>query len=673
MPASPDAGAGALPYLGDEPSQVAALLSVLTRSGAQLVQVETASRGTIPQLREAWVQGVAGDRAAAVAQRLSGRVEALPGGLKVAAAAVEDYHGELVRCRRAVDQLRAALAELRPLESRVKAFGDWIEPDEEKAYQQARTDLAVAAARWGYSDIAGVYASYAWVTRMVTHAQEACSGVLRTQALSLTPDSQGESRIWAMPSLESAALIDGFIARGLLPREAATMDARQLMSYLADHPDVARKLVDNNPGEGAHGSAEEFLHNLGRAVIDPSDREALGERRQLTRAYFEGLAVEEQKLVGILFPTEVGNLSGAPFVARDAANYVNIVVAREDQAAKVADLQARLEAAEASLRPGDDAVGEILALQSALADNEAVWQTYDKLVREPQRQIVVFDHASGAFAEVKPPIGPLTENIGLVVPGTGTNMGGILGNVATYDDFAMLAKGSLSMVTWMGGPLPQSILTEAPDPSYAIKLGPKLAEFSHYLRQEAGIATGSGGPKITALGHSYGGGAVGMGEVNGLDVDRVLHVESSGMGHDVWSVDSYRPTNPHIQRYSMTAPGDPISVTQGVQSPTLSGLGHGGNPSTMDGSTRLATGITQEGEPLTGPSAHGGVFSPGSTAWNNMYAVLTGGRATLAPPSESYPVPVLLPAPLPLGSNPLLPYVTYDRASSDIGPGIDIP
>ena len=660
MPASPDAGAGALPYLGDEPSQVAALVSVLTRSAAQLVQVETASRGTIPQLREAWVQGVAGDRAATVAQRLSGHVDALPAGLKVAAAAVEDYYGELVRCRRAVDHLRAALAELRPLESRVKAFGDWIEPDEEKAYQQARTDLAVAAARWGYSDVADVYASYAWVTRTVAQAQEACSGVLRTQALSLTPDSQGESRIWAMPSLEGAALIDGFIAHGLLPREAATMDARQLMSYLADHPDVARKLVDNNPGEGAHGSAEEFLHNLGRAVIDPSDREALGERRQLTRAYFEGLAVEEQKLVGILFPSEVGNLSGAPFVARDAANYVNIVVAREDQAAKVADLQARLEAAEG--------VGEVRALQSAIADNTAVLRTYDTLVAEPHRQIVVFDHASGAYAEVDPPIGPHTGNVAMFVPGTGTNMGGILGNVTAYSGFVVDApKGELSVVTWKGGPLPQSIVPEAVFSSYSLELGPKLAEFSRDLRQEAHCSTEFNNPALSVVGHSYGGGAVGVAERYGLDADRVLHVESSGMGMGASTIADYTPTNSQVQRYSMTAPSDPITLAQGNYIPPW--VGHGGDPNTMKGVTQISTGYYSDGSLVYGQGAHGGVFDSGSDSRYQIFQVITGGSVYVVPDpimvEDVRGLPKEVPFPMPL--------VRPDDPTSVLGQPKDIP
>jgi len=56
-----------------------------------------------------------------------------------------------------------------------------------------------------------------------------------------------------------------------------------------------------------------------------------------------------------------------------------------------------------------------------------------------------------------------------------------------------------------------------------------------------------------------------------------------------------------------------------------------------------------------------------------MYAVLTGRRATIAPPSESSPVAVLMPPLLPLGSNMMAPNIIYDRTSSGIGPRIDIP
>lgn len=261
------------------------------------------------------------------------------------------------------------------------------------------------------------------------------------------------------------------------------------------------------------------------------------------------------------------------------------------------------------------------------------------------RQIIDFDPSgNGRIAELIGTIGPTTTNVGVLVPGTYTNM-------ADFNKYAQDAasfvnadpNGHLAMVAWADGTFPQSLVPAAADPSYAQHTAPDLAAFSHQLRDQIDQQAGPGNNvQVTYAGHSYGGAVVGLAEQDGLDANRTLYIESAGMGHDVWSPSDLHDAQPDVQRYAMTAPGDPISAIQGVQ---VFGLGHGADPDTFPGVTDLATGNYPNGQPITGLAAHNGVFTTGSDAWKNMYGVFTGGTLTPAPPK---PAP-LTPDPMLLG------------------------
>ena len=92
---------------------------------------------------------------------------------------------------------------------------------------------------------------------------------------------------------------------------------------------------------------------------------------------------------------------------------------------------------------------------------------------------------------------------------------------------------------------------------------------------------------------------------------------------DVRGVGDY--AHPGVERFSMTAPGDPIALVQGQQ---LGGIGHGADPDLLHGVTRLETGYMRAGDPssgrIDGPWSHSGVFTEGSTAWRNILDAMTG-------------------------------------------------
>jgi hypothetical protein len=249
------------------------------------------------------------------------------------------------------------------------------------------------------------------------------------------------------------------------------------------------------------------------------------------------------------------------------------------------------------------------------------------------RQILRFDPAgNGRIAELVGNIEPGTRNVGLFVPGVNTRMD----NFQSYADLgkslvAADPSGRTAMVVWADGVFPQNAVTQGPDASYAQTMAPGLKSFGDELRGQVNAQTG-GDATITAIGHSYGGATVGLADQQGLAVDRVLHVESAGMGHGVWSPADLPASQAGVQRYSMTAPLDPIVIAQGnAWGAEWTGIGHGADPDTFPGVTDLATGHDAAGDTQWGLSAHSGVLKPGSDSWENIYGVLTGGQLTPAP------------------------------------------
>ena len=149
---------------------------------------------------------------------------------------------------------------------------------------------------------------------------------------------------------------------------------------------------------------------------------------------------------------------------------------------------------------------------------------------------------------------------------------------------------------------------------------------------------------VTVLGHSYGGSIVGSAVAHGLQADRVVHVSSAGtyVAH---------PAAGGPQVYSMTAPDDPIQLAQGhdlrdapqhlaqLSPPALAPaaaalgfglqavvprqqIGHGADPDVAPGVVRLDTGRYDDSCRLV--RGHSEVFTPGTTAWRNLLATMTG-------------------------------------------------
>lgn len=417
--------------------------------------------------------------------------------------------------------------------------------------------------------------------------------------------------------LSALLLTLGSVGRDLPPGSAMT--AAELRRFVVDHPRVATALQSTLPlGTGPAGSLRSLT---GPFMTAPGGAaEVWDQRRADARELFASLSPDDAAILAMTYPSIVGNLAGVPFANRAHANTVNVVAALADERRELAELR------EQHARNQDD--WDFLGLnnddlEGPIGNLEDRISLYESILEE-DRTIVFFDPAGdGAIAELHGTIDARTRNVGVLVPGTGSDLSNYEGGVARRSrGFVNTnAAGELAMVSWMGGDLPDDVVADAPFASYSLDLGPRLAEFSRDLDQEIGSATDSR-PSVTVAGHSYGGAVVGRSELSGLVADRVLHIESAGMGHDVRDPDDLPDSQSSVDRYSMTAPGDIIELTQGVQ---IGDIGHGADPDHFDGTTRLHTGDRVDGSLNTGPDSHSGVFEEQSDAWRNMYEVFTGG------------------------------------------------
>jgi hypothetical protein len=247
------------------------------------------------------------------------------------------------------------------------------------------------------------------------------------------------------------------------------------------------------------------------------------------------------------------------------------------------------------------------------------------------RQILKFDPAgTGRIAELVGQLQPGTHNVGLFVPGINTSFD-------NFQDYADLGKslvaadstGRTAMVVWADGEFPQGLGLDAASATMAQRMAPDLKAFGDDLQRQIHEQAGDG-VIVTGVPHSYGGDVMGTAETLGLKVDRMLYVEGAGMGHGVWSPADLPPSSAGIQRFSMTAPLDPIVAVQGNTRALewVSNFGHGADPDTFPGVTQLETGRDAAGAQQWGYDSHSGVLKPGSDSWNNIYGVITGGPVT---------------------------------------------
>jgi hypothetical protein len=412
-------------------------------------------------------------------------------------------------------------------------------------------------------------------------------------------------------------LLAQYIEESVLPESATRETPEAVVAMAVADPAMAARLEELYPVRNAEGRPGERL--LAEALTESDPRIRAGR----VRSAFLQMPPASAEWMPIIFAGVVGNLRGAPFRHRVTANLIRISAELGRERAQLSRLQTQDLLNEAKRSHRD--VGE---LDTPIADSNARIGQYDLLLRE-RRQVLLFDpEGDGRMIELHGELGPKTRDVAVVVPGTGYGIGKVDQLKEPIVSLVHAARDTLAIIVWMDGDLPDDI-PAASRSYYAVALAPRLVDFIPDVRRELTHEV-----KITVVGHSYGGAVVGLAERLGLDADRVLHVASAGMGNGVKGPEDYR--NPHrdVQRFSMTAPGDPIRFVRGRAIPQI---GHGANPDTFPGVVRLETGCYPEAEHLgdkagrllEGNAAHCEVWTPECEAWRNIYNMLTGGRVTL--------------------------------------------
>jgi hypothetical protein len=354
--------------------------------------------------------------------------------------------------------------------------------------------------------------------------------------------------------------------------------------------------------------------------------------------------------MALLHPVTWAAARGAPPAARYAANRVLVA----------ADLDAVLTRL-ASAPPGAARarLGRAAAQRREWLHGWLTLPRADGSVRRRRHQLLHFDpRGDGEVVEVLGDLGR-ARHVAVFVPGTGSDLQRYPGTLARMLPFAA-ADPRLAVVVWQGADFPDQPFDDGVLPvrehviaaayrDAADRAGPALAEDVADLRRAA-----ASDADVTVLGHSYGGAIVGSALRHGLHADRVVHVSSAG-------TEDAPSQAGGAQVFSMTAPDDPIQLAQGhdlddapehlahvspaALAPEAAAVGlalrslvpgepvgHGGDPDLAAGVVRLDTGrFDATGRLVRG---HSGVFTPGSTAWRNLLAVMTGEPVQVLEPAR---------------------------------------
>jgi hypothetical protein len=451
-------------------------------------------------------------------------------------------------------------------------------------------------------------------------AESAANALLDVRARNLT--------VAIHSALAELVATDAAVAREI---DAALDSARAVPVPISPHP------ASSYPASPSLGSSTSSTLVAGWPTMSQSD---------IARQLADMPAEVREQLVRDA-PQQLGNTDGVPWEMRFAANRLNIAneILAERRIIDRPEDEKLASAIPPTLGPiAAERLWAMLHVDPAMRaaavaahDHQAherisLYQNLLASVPDPgrpehqmERQILAFDPNRSSLIEVSGDLHKATS-IGVLIPGLNTRWETSPEDVARARRFVTESHGDVAMITYLGGRFPTGDLAaglaDAADPRYALEMAPRLAAFSEDVGR---TRDGLGRPvPITYIGHSYGGSIVGTAERFGLLADRVIYVEAAGAGVGVHNPSDWHNRNPHVLRFSLTAPGDWISLVQGLPFGP-----HGADPDEMPGVIQLAAGRRLNGWPMIGPSTHSDVLTEPSDAWRNILAVIQGDRRNI--------------------------------------------
>ncbi|MFC7446461.1 alpha/beta hydrolase [Rhodococcus daqingensis] len=364
--------------------------------------------------------------------------------------------------------------------------------------------------------------------------------------------------------------------------------------------------------------------------------------------FWTGLTADEKDALFAHDP-EIGNRDGIPAADKDHYNRMHLEALQTRAAAS-------LDAVDA--RHPDWARGENVPDQPASnSRDERAWKAwaqysawtgerdplrakvdeYDAVSRAansgqaPPRFLLGIDGAGRAAVSLGNP--DLADNVATFVPGTGSHLGGIGGDVdrsARMLDAANRADplATTSVVTWYGYNAPQSI-PEAGLDGFAERGAPRLDGFQDGLRA---AHQGQAAHQVI-IGHSYGSTVIGTAAIGGgsLDVDELVFVGSPGVNAEHVSelhLDGVSAGDVGRHVYSTAARWDPVPY---IGDMTLAGRHvHGLDPTDPDFGGRVFASNPGDPGPLLGtdPGVHSEYWDLRNPSLEGMGQIIAGVGAS---------------------------------------------
>lgn len=361
-------------------------------------------------------------------------------------------------------------------------------------------------------------------------------------------------------------------------------------------------------------------------------------------AWWATLSANQRAVLSHDHPELVGPRDGLPTTDRDAANRVLLDRTRTDLASQRDNIQHQIDGLRHTTG-GDIVINDQAAydrlkaqlddINGKLGGVDAIYNRLNHpLPGRPQAYLLALDPSGNGNAVIASGNPDTAANVATYVPGTGSELSKINGDIDRSDRMVQAAQEagspSTAVITWQGYEAP-STLADAASESYADSGKGKLDSFQDGLRESH-----PGAPSHnTVIGHSYGTTLVGHASRDGgLNADDLAFVASPGVGTDNASqlhLDGVNQADIGQHVHSTVAEHDMIKVTNVDLAPPLSGqhldpLGpdpadpsFGGQVFTSDPGTEGPW--YQDG--LSG-AAHSEYWNPNSRALDNMGRIIAG-------------------------------------------------
>ncbi|MFF4602705.1 alpha/beta hydrolase [Streptomyces sp. NPDC001339] len=260
------------------------------------------------------------------------------------------------------------------------------------------------------------------------------------------------------------------------------------------------------------------------------------------KKWWESLTQEQREEYTALYPASIGALDGVPSVVRDEANRVVLAEARGGMQLQLNSwLKKEPEHYQMRINPvtglpmhgvleptrqWKDWNQKKEEIEGRLRGMKAIQNRFDSSDKEgvPKAYLLGFREDGNGRAIIANGNPDTADHTAVYVPGTGSNLAGIQGDISRMTDLwraavPMTGGQKVSTITWLGYDAPQDIVKDSPFSHYADDGAPAFNKFIDGLNASNGTEAGG---HLTTIGHSYGttliGSAARQGDLNADDV-----------------------------------------------------------------------------------------------------------------------------------------------------------